>query len=424
MEVFEQLESNVRSYGRSFPTVFKQAEGCFLINKEGDRYYDFLSGAGSLNYGHNHPLLQADLVKYITSNGISHSLDLFTESKEDFLTEFHQSVLKPRGFNYKVQFTGPTGANAVEAALKLARKITGRSNIIAFTNGFHGVTLGALAATGNGSHRGGAGTLLTGVTRMPFAGYMPGLDSAAYLQKMLTDFSSGLDMPAAILVETIQGEGGLNAASNEWLKKIEAICQKHKILLIVDDIQSGCGRSGDFFSFECAGINPDIVTLSKSISGYGMPMALTLMKPEHDIWKPGEHNGTFRGNNLAFVTAHSAIKHFWRDNQFEQQVAERAEQMRQHLEKIRDTYGAGVVKVKGRGFMTGIELANGTIAGEVTAMAFDQGLVIETGGPDSEVIKCLAPLIISESDLEAGLSILENCVAKVLNKKPSVVIGS
>lgn len=424
MKVFEKLESNVRSYGRSFPTVFKTAQGCFLTDTKGVRYFDFLSGAGSLNYGHNNPKIQADLVDYITSGGITHSLDLYTESKEQFLVDFNQYILQPRGFSYKTQFTGPTGANAVEAALKLARKVTGRTNIVAFTNGFHGVTMGALAATGNSNHRAGAATPLTGITRMPFDGYMPGFDTMTYLEKMITDSSSGMDLPAAILVETIQGEGGLNVASNDWLKRLESLCQKHKMLLIIDDIQAGCGRSGDFFSFERAGIKPDIVTLSKSISGYGMPMALTLLKPELDIWKPGEHNGTFRGNNLAFVTARSAIQHYWVTPDFEEEVRAKSQQMKEHLTKISNTYGEGVVTVKGKGFMTGIKLANGTIAGDVTAMAFDQGLVIETGGPDSEVIKCLAPLTIAPEDLAKGLSILEDCVSKVLNKKQTVAINS
>ena len=278
-EVFVRLESNVRSYARSFPAIITTARGTELRDVRGKRYLDFLAGAGSLNYGHNNPVFKAALVEYIMQDGITHSLDLPTTAKERFLEVMHDTILAPRGLgDYVMQFTGPTGTNAVEAALKIARKATGRKNVIYFTNGFHGVSMGALAVTGNLYLRAAAGVPLANTTAMPFDGYFgEGVDTIAQLERVLSDPSSGTELPAAVILETVQGEGGLNVASIDWLKRLEALCRKMEILLIVDDIQAGCGRTGTFFSFESAGLKPDIITLSKSLSGYGLPLALVVL---------------------------------------------------------------------------------------------------------------------------------------------------
>lgn len=226
MKIFEEIESEVQSYARSFPRIFNKAVGELLYDEEGTQYLDFLAGAGTLNYGHNNPLFKEKLLDYIHSDGITHGLDLHTKAKGEFLETFNEKILKPRGLEYVLQFTGPTGTNAVEAALKLARNVTGRENIIAFTNGFHGVSLGALAATGNSHHRGAAGVSLNGVSRMPYDGYLgEEIDTIAYLDKVLSDSSSGIDLPAAVIVETVQGEGGINAASLEWLKDLQVTCK-------------------------------------------------------------------------------------------------------------------------------------------------------------------------------------------------------
>ncbi|NUN98837.1 MAG: diaminobutyrate--2-oxoglutarate transaminase, partial [Candidatus Omnitrophica bacterium] len=269
MRVHERLESQVRGYCRSFPTIFTTAKGAQLFDWKVRRYIDFLCGAGSLNYGHNNPEIKEAVIEYLLSDGILHGLDLATEAKERFLDVFEGLILKPRNLEYKIQFTGPTGANAVEAAFKLARKATGRRNIVSFTNGFHGVTLGALAATGNSYYRRAAATTLGETTFMPYDGYFgPDFNTLEYIRKVLTDGSSGVDLPAAFIVETVQGEGGLNAASAGWLRGLQALGRELGILLIIDDIQAGCGRTGTFFSFEGFGIIPDIVLLSKSLSGY------------------------------------------------------------------------------------------------------------------------------------------------------------
>jgi diaminobutyrate-2-oxoglutarate transaminase len=404
MDIFSELESAAQCYANAFPAVFARGQGSWLYDEAGNAYLDFLAGAGSLNYGHNPPVLKQALLDYIAADGIAHGLDLHTTAKARFMAAFRDLVLAPRGLEYRLQFTGPTGANAVEAALKLARKVKGRSSVIAFTNGFHGVTLGALAATGNRHHRGGAGVPLANVTRMPYAGYLGrDADTLRILDRLLGDPSSGIDLPAAMIVETVQGEGGLNSASTTWLQGLERLCRKHDILLIVDDIQAGCGRTGTFFSFEPAGIQPDMVTLSKSLSGYGLPMALLLYHPQLDVWKPGEHNGTFRGNNHAFVTAAAALEHFWADDTLAANVRARGEQLRDGLQRLSERFGVARVRVKGRGLMQGIECADGDTASRISRAAFQRGLIIETSGNRGQVLKCLCPLTIGADELRDGL---------------------
>src|SRR5690625_1347487 len=323
MKVFEKLESQVRSYSRSFPTVFNKAKGYKLWDIEQREYIDFFAGAGTLNYGHNNDVMKKKLIEYIENDGITHSLDMGTIAREDFLTKFNDIILKPRKLDYKVMFPGPTGTNTVESALKLARKITGRETVISFTNAFHGMTIGSLSVTGNASKRSGAGIPLNHSISFPFENYLSDDSSIDYIERYLEDSGSGVSLPAAIILETVQGEGGINAASDKWLQSIQKICRRFDILLIIDDVQAGCGRTGTFFSFERAGIEPDIVCLSKSIGGYGLPMALTLFKPELDIWGPGEHNGTFRGNNLAFIAATEALS-YWENDQFSNEIDKKA----------------------------------------------------------------------------------------------------
>ncbi|BBC74253.1 diaminobutyrate--2-oxoglutarate transaminase [Altererythrobacter sp. B11] len=410
--IYDRRESGVRSYSRSMPRQFNRADGAWLHDTNGGRYLDFLSGCASLNYGHNHPVLKDALLDYISADGIAHGLDLHTDAKERFLEALEEVILTPRGLDYRAMFTGPTGTNAVEAAIKLARKVTGREMVIAFTNGFHGMTLGALACTGNAGKRGGAGVPLSHVSHEPFDGYFgDDVDTAALLDQRLSDPSSGLDAPAAILVETVQGEGGLNAASPEWLRAIAAIAKKHGALMIVDDIQAGCGRTGSFFSFEGMGFTPDIVTMAKSLSGMGLPFALTLFHPELDVWSPGEHNGTFRGNNHAFVTATAAMRHFWADSTFQDDIARRGALLESRLNTMAREHG---LQTRGRGMMRGIDVGSGEIADAVTQACFDQGLIIETSGANDEIVKVLAPLVIEDDLLTAGLDILEHAIRKQL----------
>ena len=402
--IFTRRESEARSYCRSFDTVFASAKGSEMTDTDGKTYIDFLAGCSSLNYGHNDPDMKAALVEHISADGIAHGLDLHTGAKAAFLEAFETHILKPRGMDHKVMMTGPTGTNAVEAALKLARKVTGRTNVIAFTNGFHGMTYGALAATGNSSKRGGGALPLSNVTHMPFEGSLGDVDTLAVIEQMLDNPSSGIDAPAAFLVEPVQGEGGLNAASAEWLQGIERLARKHGALLILDDIQAGIGRTGTFFSFEEMGVTPDLVPMAKSLSGFGLPFAALLIRPQHDIWKPAEHNGTFRGNTHAFVTARVAIEKFWTDDSFQREIADKSAILTTALADIAAMIPGATLK--GRGMMQGVDVGSGELAGDICARAFDKGLIIETSGAHDEVVKVLAPLTTPDATFRKGLNIM------------------
>ncbi|WP_156760649.1 diaminobutyrate--2-oxoglutarate transaminase [Microbacterium karelineae] len=408
-------ESGVRSYSRSWPVVFDRALGATLFDTDERPYLDFFAGAGALNYGHNDPVLKNALVDYISGDRIIHSLDMFTEARRDFLETFGERILEPRDLDYRVVFPGPGGANAVEAALKLARKITGRESVVNFTNAFHGMTLGALSVTGNSLKRGGAGVPLVHATPMPFDDYFDrDYPDFLYFEKLLTDTGSGLNKPAAVIVETVQGEGGVNTARAEWLRGLEQLCRAHDILLILDDVQMGCGRTGGFFSFEEAGIVPDFVCLSKSISGIGLPMALTLVRPELDVWEPGEHNGTFRGVTPAFITAAEAIRRFWSDDVLETSTRDKGAYVESRLNAITAAHpGAGLV-AKGRGLARGLQFDSGEQAGRVAAKAFERGLLVETSGPEDEVLKLLPPLTITDDELNRGIAIIEDATAEAL----------
>lgn len=413
-QIIERLESNVRSYCRSFPTTFARAEGAELFNREGKRFIDFFAGAGALNYGHNEPHLRDELVKYIMSGGVTHSLDMATEAKVAFLESIESRLLKPRGLEYKVLFPGPTGTNAVETAVKLARKATGRTEVLAFTNAFHGMTLGALALSGNAEKRAGAGVPLPFTSRAPFASYgTDDIDTLRHLRTLLEDGSSGVDLPAAIIVETVQAEGGVNVASDKWLRGLAKLTKELDILLIVDDIQVGCGRTGGFFSFERAGIKPDIVCLSKSLSGFGLPLSLVLLREELDVFEPGEHNGTFRGHNLAFVTARAALERYWQDDELTKSVREKAAIARARMRELAEEFGG---EERGLGLIRGIEFEDPKKASAVSREAFNQGVIMETAGPNDEVLKLLAPLTISDEMLIEGLDRVEKAM-KIVSAK-------
>ena len=354
---------------------------------------------------------------------------MMTAAKAELLETIEARLLAPRRLNYKVMTPGPTGTNAVEAAMKLARKATGRTHIVGFTNGFHGMTLGALSITGNASKRRGAGVPLSHTSSMPYYGDLGGDKCSGcpaagasrcctldHLERMLSNPSSGLDSPAAVVVECIQGEGGARAASDAWLRGVREITAAHGVLMIVDDIQAGCGRSGDFFSFESAGIVPDMVTLSKSMSGMGLPFALVLLKPELDVFSPGEHNGTFRGFNPAFVTAKAALDRYWADDKLSRHVKARSEQAQRGLHAICQGRDATVT---GRGLMLGIRFQHPELASQTARACYERGMLIETAGARDEVLKLLPPLVISQAELARGLDIISAAVDAVYPRSSS-----
>ncbi len=412
-DTFARHESDVRSYCRKFSSVYVSASSATIFDEEGREYVDFLSGAGALNYGHNPEQVKDAVVRYLSENGILHALDLHTAAKRDFIEAFYGIVLQPRTLGYKLAFPGPTGTNAVELAVKFARHFTNRETIVAFTNAFHGVSLGSLALTGNRSKRAAAGIYLPGVVRLPYDGYMgDGFDTAALFERLLDDNGSGVDMPAAVIVETIQAEGGLNSCSPRWLRRICDTAKRYGVVTIVDDIQVGCGRTGTFFSFEGTGIEPDIVCLSKSLSGIGQPFALVLLKPEVDCLSPGAHNGTFRGNNLAFVSAHAALQ-YWADPLFQPSVERLCRALRHRLDAIANRFFELHTRILGRGAILGLTWPDATLADRVSAAAFKRGLILETCGAQDQVLKVLPPLTIRDDEFELGFERLEAAIAEV-----------
>lgn len=415
---FEEYESQVRSYCRNFPTVFTTAKGSFLYDEDGKEYIDFFCGAGGLNYGHNNEYIKEKVLEYLQSDGVMHALDMYTAPKREFLEFYEEKILKPRGLNYKIQFPGPTGTNAVEAALKLARKVTGRNNVFAMMGGFHGMTLGSLALTTDASSRAGAGVPLYNVTHIPAPYMFPELDTIHYMETLLTDDHSGVEKPAAIVLETVQADGGINPFPVEWLQRVRALCDKYDILMVVDDIQVGCARTGWFFSFERAGIVPDIVTQSKSIGGYGMPFALVLIKPELDIWSPGEHNGTFRGYQLSMVAAKAGLEVMLNEH-VEDKVRGQEKIIAQYMDEI-TALDSARVRTRGIGFIWGVDLYHcdpeGKASKQVLDLCFQNGLIVERVGRGNAVVKVMPDLLIDEATLRRGLDILKNAVAQVLGK--------
>lgn len=408
--VFERRESNVRSSCRHFPVVFERAAGHHLWDGSGRRYVDLLCGAGSLNYGHNPPEIVERVMAYLAAGGPVQSLDLHTAAKAEFLERFTEVVLEPRGFgDHVVQFPGPAGTLAVEAALKLARKVTGRTHVIAFAGGFHGASLGALAATSSTLLRGAAGVPLRDVTILPY-GDVP--DAVAALEETLAS-GSEVPAPAAILLETVQGEGGLHAAPGLWLTRIRELADAAGTLVIVDDIQAGCGRTGTFFSFEdTPGLDPDLVCLSKSLSGMGLPLAALLIRRTYDQWEPGEHNGTFRGHNLAFVAGTAALDH-WTDPYFTTHAAELAAAIRTGLDSIAAALPAPVAQVVGKGAMSGLRFTDSADAARVQESLFRDGAIAETSG-HGHVLKLLPPLTTPLTDWKEILDIICNAVTEAM----------
>jgi len=414
LEIFERRESQVRGYCRTYPTVFVSAKNAHQTDAKGRTYIDFFAGAGVLNFGHNNERLKRALIDYLESDGVTHSLDMFTSAKQSFLERFERIILEPRKLPHKVQFPGPTGTNAVEAALKLARKVTGRSSIVAFTDGFHGMTLGALACTGNGLHRAAAGVTLDHVHRVPFDGYLgDGVDTLAALRRALGDPSSGLTPPAAFIVETVQAEGGVNIASQAWLRELRELAREHGSLFVIDDIQVACGRTGSYFSFDGMDLDPDLVCLAKGIGGYGTPLAALLIKPEHDVWAPGEHTGTFRGQGLSFVAGGAALEYF-ADDSLCAEVRRKGNHTHERLDKWLQQHGRPDFALRSKGMIHGLDLGSGALAAAATQAAFENGLIIAPCGPGGRVMKVIAPLTIEDDVLDEGLDILERALDQAL----------
>lgn len=413
-ETFEKYESNIRSYCRKWPVEFVSAKGSIYKDTEGNEYIDFFDGAGALNYGHNPDYIKEKLIKYLESDGIVHALDMYTVPKENFINYFEEKILKPRKLDYKIAFPGPTGTNSIELALKLARKVKQRPYIWAFTGAFHGMTLGALALTTESAARKAAGVPLNYTVHIPAPYSMGGnFDSIAYMEQLLSDDHSGYEKPAAIIIETVQQEGGIHVFSKEFLKDLRALCDKYDILLICDEVQIGCSRSGTFFSFERADIVPDIVCMSKSIGGYGIPFAVTLFKKELDVFKPGEHNGTFRGCQLSMVAGLAALE-MTVEQDIPAQVKRKEKIVKEYLDKEIKPLLKGKMEIRGIGLSWGIEFNDGKLARAVLDKCFEKKLIIELAGSYDSVLKIMPSLVIEDELLLNGLNIVKESIQEVI----------
>ncbi len=412
--VFEEFESNVRSYCRKWPVEFSYAKGSTIIDSNGIKYIDFFNGAGALNYGHNNEYIKGKILEYLQSDAIIHSLDMYASAKKEFIEYFEENVLIPRKLNYKIMFSNPTGTNAIEMAIKLARKNKKRNNIFAFMGAFHGMTLGSLALTTEKAAREGAGINLENVTHIAPPYYMDNtFDTIKYIKEVLNDDHSGISKPSAIILETVQAEGGIYAFEKEFLRDLRKLCDDEDILLIVDDIQAGCARTGTFFSFERAGIVPDMVVLSKSIGGYGLPLSMVLVKPELDIFNPGEHNGTFRGFQLSMVSAKAGLE-FMLNNHIEDEVKRKEKIVKEYLDKNIKPLLKDKMQIRGIGLMWGIDFNDGKLSRKVLDKCFENNLIIELAGRNDSVLKIMPALTIEDDLLLEGLDIIKEQIKNVL----------
>ena len=424
-------ESEVRSYPRRLPIAIKQAYGCLVEDTRGQIFLDCLAGAGTLALGYNHPEINQALKEQLDSGLPYQTLDIATSAKTHFIKSVKGFLPQELNDNCVIQFCGPSGADAVEAAIKLAKQTTGRNTMFAFRGAYHGMTNGTMGMMGNLGTKARRTGLMSDVHFMPFpyslrcpfglGGDEGAKASIRYIERLLNDDEAGIMKPAAIIVEPVQGEGGVIPAPAFWLRELRRICDDHGILLIFDEIQCGVGKSGYNFAFEEAGIVPDILCLSKAIGG-GLPMSLLVINKQHDTWKPGEHTGTFRGNQLAMVSGAKALEIIQRDNLVEHaNVA--GQYLRFGLESIQKRVNC-IADVRGKGLMLGVEikhpsgelnkfgepLSDGHLTLAIQRAALERGLMVEKGGRDGSVIRFLPPLIISFEQIDFALRVLEDAI--------------
>jgi len=429
-----QMESNVRSYPRKLPLAIAKAQGCWVTDVEGTDYLDCLAGAGTLALGHNHPAVIQSIQDTVASGLPLHTLDITTPLKDAF-TEALLEQLPGGKEEYCLQFCGPSGADGTEAAIKLAKTYTGRSTVISFSGGYHGMTHGSLAMTGNLSAKNAVNGLMPGVQFMPYPheyrcplglGGEAGVNALTYFfENFIEDVESGVTKPAAVILEAIQGEGGVVTAPAKWLKKIREVTEKHDIVLILDEVQAGFARSGKMFAFEHAGIEPDIVVMSKAVGG-SLPLAVLGIKRKFDVWQPAGHTGTFRGNQLAMGTGLATLKTIKEEN-LAQNAQERGDFLQAEIKKLAADFPC-IGNVRGRGLMIGVEIvderqaadhmgslpADSRLAAAIQTACFNNKLLLEKGGRNGTVIRLLCPLIITQAECEEVIVRFKKSVAEAL----------
>lgn len=429
-----RIESNARSYPRRLPMVVSRASGAHIYDSEGRRFIDCLACAGALPLGHNHPEVTAAAIEYMQSGGAWQTLDLMTPAKAAYIDTLFD--LLPSGWRdrYRIQFCGPGGSDAVEAAVKLVKIATGRSGMLAFRGAYHGMSHYSLGMTGNLGAKSSIASLASGVHFLPYPDlYRSALQSASahgrhseaeisetnlhYVRSLLNDPESGMPLPAGVILELVQGEGGVNPAPLEWVRGLRALTAEKEIPLIVDEVQTGLGRTGHLFAFEAAGIEPDVLVLSKAVGG-GFPIALVLFREELNQWAPGSHAGTFRGNQIAMVTGRRTMEVIREENLVEN-VRTVGGHFRGELERLQSRF-AMFGHVRGRGLMLGVEIVDPTgaqdtsgfpaqaprLAALIQKNCFERGLILEVGGRFSSVLRFLPPLNITEALVEEIIGVL------------------
>lgn len=430
----DEMESNVRSYPRKLPLAIAKAQGCWVTDVEGNEYLDCLAGAGTLALGHNHPAIIKSIQDTLASGLPLHTLDITTPLKD----AFSEALLAhfPGGKDeYRLQFCGPTGADATEAAVKLAKTFTGRGNVISFSGGYHGMTQGSLALTGNLGAKNAVPNLMPGVQFLPYPheyrcplglGGEAGVDALTYyFENFIEDVESGVVKPAAVILEAIQGEGGVVVGPTKWLRKIREVTEKHGILMIADEVQAGFCRSGKMFAFQHAGIEPDIVVMSKAVGG-SLPLAVLAIKKKFDAWQPAGHTGTFRGNQLAMATGYTSLR-IMSEQDLAGNAQARGDFIRSELNRLAQEFPC-IGNVRGRGLMIGIEIvderrpadrmgslpADAVLAAEIQKACFNNKLLLERGGRNGTVVRLLAPLIITQQECEELIKRFRQSVADAL----------
>ena len=430
-----ERESNARSYPRKLPFAIASGAGTLLTDVDGNTYVDFLMGAGVLPLGHSHPELVAAASRQLAT--FAHGLDMPTQVKDDFTTA--QLSMLPAGMrqNRKVHFCGPTGANTVDAAIKLAKTATGRGEIVSFRGGFHGTTHLSMAVSGLVEQR------------LPVAHTVPGVHFAAFsycsrcpvgltrstcavncatsLETQLVDANGGMLPPAAVILEMVQGEGGVIPADPEFVRRVADAARRVGAVLIVDEVQTGCGRTGTWYAFEQYGIEPDIICASKALSGVGTPLGIIIYREELDRWAPGAHTGTFRGNQVGFASGIEMIRIFERERVLDNVLA-RGEQVRAILSPLESL--PHVRQVRGRGLIWGVELHDpitgepaGEMAAQVQRRAVRAGLIVERGGRDDCVVRILPPLNVSAEVIERACTLLAELISDCAPQPTAAMVG-
>ncbi|MBX8529481.1 diaminobutyrate--2-oxoglutarate transaminase [Pseudomonas cichorii] len=432
-------ESNARSYPRRIPLALQEAHGLYVRDTQGQLFMDCLAGAGTLALGHNHPVAIEAMRQTLDSGLPLHTLDLTTPVKDRFVEDLFAALPENFARHARIQFCGPTGADGIEAALKLARIATGRKPILSFSGGYHGMTLGTLSLMGNLGPKQALGSLMADVQFLPYPydyrcpfgiGGEAGIDAGLhFIEQFLGDPESGVLPPAAIVVEVVQGEGGVIPAPVRWLQGLRQLTRKHGVALIIDEVQTGIGRTGKLFAFEHAGIEPDILVLSKAIGG-GLPLSVVVYREELDTWKPGSHAGTFRGNQMAMAAGAATLRHIISEN-LPGHADVMGQRLMSSLRQLQSDYPC-LGQVRGRGLMVGVEIVSDTpgdsrvpaadtaLAQAIQRQCLHLGVILELGGRHGAVVRFLPPLIIQAEEIDVLVGVfqvaLEKAIAQVKGK--------